>query len=174
MGSPPTSAARGDPFLSWTLRWPSTQQNGLPHFTSDSTRSGGIFDLDRKRSRIALIERDAGQPDFWNDNARAQGLLKEKSGLEASVQGFERVIRALDDARTLHELATEAADEPTRLEAEASLDAVEHDVERLELQRMLSGENDHANAYMEINAGAGGTESMDWAAMLLRMYSRYS
>ena len=146
----------------------------MPHFTSDSTRSGGIFDLDRKRSRIALIERDAGQPDFWNDNARAQGLLKEKSGLEASVQGFERVIRALDDARTLHELATEAADEPTRLEAEASLDAVEHDVERLELQRMLSGENDHANAYMEINAGAGGTESMDWAAMLLRMYTRYA
>jgi len=68
----------------------------LPHFTSDSTRSGGIFDLDRKRSRIALIERDAGQPDFWNDNARAQGLLKEKSGLEASVQGFERVKCAVD------------------------------------------------------------------------------
>jgi len=139
-----------------------------------STRSGGIFDLDRKRSRIALIDRDSGQPDFWNDQVKAQGLMKEKSTLEAQVQGFERVERGLDDARTLLELAAEAGDEAARAEAEGSLDAVEHDVERLELARMLSGENDHANAYMEINAGAGGTESMDWAAMLLRMYTRYA
>jgi peptide chain release factor 2 len=146
----------------------------LAQCKGDSTRSGGIFDLDRKRSRIALIDRDAGHADFWNDQAKAQALLKEKAGLVAQVEGFERVERDLSDARTLHELATEAVDEPTRLEAETALDAVEREVERLELQRMLSGENDHANAYMEINAGAGGTESMDWAAMLLRMYSRYS
>ena len=92
----------------------------------------------------------------------------------SQVEGFERVDRALDDARTLLELATEAADDAARAEAEGSLDAVERDVERLELQRMLSGENDHASAYMEINAGPGGTESMDWAAMLLRMYTRYA
>ena len=79
--------------------------------------------------------------------------------------------RALDDARTLLELAAEAGDDAARAEAEGSLDGIEHEVEKLELERMLSGENDHANAYMEINAGAGGTESMDWAAMLLRMYS---
>ena len=92
----------------------------------------------------------------------------------AQVEGFERVERALDDARTLLELAAEAGDDAARAEAEGSLDAVERDVERLELQRMLSGENDQANSYMEINAGAGGTESMDWAAMLLRMYTRYA
>jgi peptide chain release factor 2 len=176
VAAPPTSAAGGDPLNPSGLPnpWPSTRQNVLAQFKSDSTRSGGIFDLDRKRSRIALIDRDAGQPDFWNDQVKAQAVLKEKAGLVAQVEGFERVERGLSDARTLHELATEAADEPTRLEAEAALDAVEREVERLELQRMLSGENDHANAYMEINAGAGGTESMDWAAMLLRMYSRYS
>jgi len=100
--------------------------------------------------------------------------MKEKSTLEAQVQGFERVERALDDARTLLDLATEEGDQAARAEAESSLDAVEHDVERLELRRMLSGENDQANAFMEINAGAGGTESMDWAAMLLRMYTRYA
>ena len=105
---------------------------------------------------------------------KAQGLLKEKAGLVAQAEGFERVERALDDARTLLELAAEAGDDATRAEAEGSLDGVEHQVERLELQRMLSGENDQANAYMEINAGAGGTESMDWAAMLLRMYTRYA
>jgi peptide chain release factor 2 len=138
------------------------------------TRSGGIFDLDRKRSRIALIDRDAGQPDFWNDPVKAQALLKEKAGLQAQVASFERVERSLDDARTLLELATEAADEAARAEAEGSLDGIEHEVEKLELERMLSGENDHASAFMEINAGAGGTESMDWAAMLLRMYTRYA
>lgn len=153
---------------------PSTRRNESALCRRAWTRSGGIFDLDRKRSRIALIDRDAGQPDFWNDQVKAQGVLKEKAGLVAQVEGFERVERTLDDARTLLELAAEADDREARAEAEASLDAVEREVERLELQRMLSGENDHANAYMEINAGAGGTESMDWAAMLLRMYSRYS
>ncbi|MGZ6069918.1 MAG: peptide chain release factor 2 [Myxococcaceae bacterium] len=134
----------------------------------------GHLDLDRKRSRIALIDRDAGQPDFWNDQVKAQGVLKEKSALTAQVEGFERVDRALDDARTLLELAAEANDDAARAEAETSLDAVEREVEKLELRRMLSGDNDGANAYMEINAGAGGTESMDWAAMLLRMYTRYA
>ncbi|MGZ6163857.1 MAG: peptide chain release factor 2 [Myxococcaceae bacterium] len=134
----------------------------------------GHLDLDRKRSRIALIDRDAGQPDFWNDQVKAQGVLKEKSALTAQVEGFERVDRALDDARTLLELAAEANDDAARAEAEGSLDAVEREVEKLELRRMLSGDNDGANAYMEINAGAGGTESMDWAAMLLRMYTRYA
>ncbi|HET9156926.1 MAG TPA: peptide chain release factor 2, partial [Myxococcaceae bacterium] len=101
-------------------------------------------------------------------------LLKEKAGLQAQVAAFERVVQALDDAKTLLELAAEAGDDAARAEAEASLDGIEHDVERQELERMLSGENDHASAFMEINAGAGGTESMDWAAMLLRMYTRYA
>lgn len=74
----------------------------------------------------------------------------------------------------LFELAEEAKDETTRAEAEQALAAVEADVGKLEFQRMLSGENDRANCYMEINAGAGGTDSMDWAAMLLRMYTRYA
>ena len=105
---------------------------------------------------------------------KAQAALKEKAGLQAQVDAFSRVDRALDDARTLLDLAAEAGDDATRAEAESSLEPVERDVEKLELERMLSGENDHANAYMEINAGAGGTESMDWAAMLLRMYTRYA
>src|SRR4029078_8413541 len=72
------------------------------------------------------------------------------------------------------ECARGVGDEDARGEVEGSLDGIEHEVEKLELERMLSGENDHASAFMEINAGAGGTESMDWAAMLLRMYTRYA
>lgn len=136
--------------------------------------SGGVFDLDRKRSRIALIERDSTLPNFWDDNGKAQGLLKEKSSLEASVATFERAERGLDDARVLFELAEEANDDASRKEAADALESVATELGRLELARMLSGENDRANCFLEINAGAGGTDSMDWAAMLMRMYTRYA
>ena len=137
-------------------------------------RSGGLFDVERKRSRIAQIERDSSHPDFWNDNAQAQGVLKEKAQLQATVDSVERIAAGLLDARTLFELAAEAEDAGSHAEAEAQLFDLTAAVERLELQRMLSGENDAANCYMDINAGAGGTESMDWAAMLLRMYTRFA
>jgi peptide chain release factor 2 len=140
----------------------------------DTKRSGGVFDVERRRSRIAQIERDAAHPDFWNDNAKAQSVLKEKAQLEATVASVERIRSGLLDARALYELAAEAQDADTHSEVEAHLRALLAAVEKLELSRMLSGESDAANCYMDINAGAGGTESMDWAAMLLRMYSRYA
>ncbi|WP_233587644.1 MULTISPECIES: peptide chain release factor 2 [Corallococcus] len=133
----------------------------------------GHLDLDRKRSRIALIERDSTQPDFWNDNTKAQGLLKEKSTLEASVGAFDKTLRGLDDAQTLLELAAEMNDEASAQEAEGTLASLEGEVAKLELARMLSGPQDRSNCFMDINPGAGGTDSMDWAAMLLRMYTRY-
>jgi peptide chain release factor 2 len=136
-------------------------------------RSGGIFDLERKRSRIEQIERDSTAPDFWNDNVKAQATLKEKSTLEAQVASFDRAVRELEDAQVLAELAAEAKDEQSAKEAEQGLGSVDAQLQKLELARMLSGENDRANCYMEINAGAGGTDSMDWASMLLRMYSRF-
>ncbi len=87
---------------------------------------------------------------------------------------FDKAQRGLDDAKTLLELAAEANDEASKGEAIASLTQVEADVKTLELKKMLSGPNDRANCFMDINAGAGGTESMDWAAMLVRMYTRYA
>ncbi|WP_224370853.1 peptide chain release factor 2 [Hyalangium versicolor] len=133
----------------------------------------GHLDLDRKRSRIALIERDSTQPNFWDDNTKAQALLKEKSTLEASVGAFDKTLRGLDDAQTLLELAKEMNDEASAQEAEGSLPSLEAEVAKLELARMLSGEFDHNHCFMDINAGAGGTDSMDWAAMLMRMYTRF-
>ncbi len=87
---------------------------------------------------------------------------------------YDRALRGIDDAQTLYELADEAADEATRAEAVQAVEAVDAEIARLEFQRMLSGEQDRNSCYMEINAGAGGTDSMDWAAMLLRMYTRYA
>lgn len=100
-------------------------------------------------------------------------MLKEKSTLESSVNAFEKTLRGLDDAQVLFELAAEANDADSAKEAEDSLVTLETEVSKLELARMLSGEQDRSNCFMDINAGAGGTDSMDWAAMLMRMYTRY-
>jgi peptide chain release factor 2 len=134
---------------------------------------GGLFDVDRKKSRIALIERDSTLPDFWNDNVKAQGLLKEKTALEKQVANFEAAQRRFDDAKTLIDLGKEMGDDASIKEGEGLIPGAEELIKGLELQKMLSGENDRLNCYVDINAGAGGTESMDWASMLLRMYTRF-
>jgi peptide chain release factor 2 len=147
--------------------------SSFPNSRRGSPASGGLFDVERKRSRIELIERDSTLPDFWNDNVKAQGLLKEKTQLEKQVAVFDKAQRGLDDVKTLLELAQEMGDEGSRAEALGAIPSVEASVEALELERMLSGPNDRLNCFVDVNAGAGGTESMDWASMLLRMYTRY-
>ena len=114
------------------------------------------------------------QPGFWEDQKRAQHLSREKSQLELSIAAFEREKERLEDALALHELAEEANDEEVRGEAEVAAREAAEGVGRLELSRMLNGPQDHLNAILEINAGAGGTESQDWAQMLYRMYTRYA
>ncbi len=139
-----------------------------------SKRSGGRFDIEKKRARVELIERESVQPGFWDDQKRAQALSKEKSDLELQLAQFERERQKLDDAVALYELAEEADDEVARGEAKAALAEAHEGAARLELSRMLAGPQDRLNAIVEINAGAGGTESQDWAQMLYRMYTRYS
>ncbi len=113
------------------------------------------------------------QPGFWEDQKRAQQLSKEKSGLELALGQFEREKSRLEDAIALWQLADEANDPATREEAKAAAAEARAGVERLELAKMLGGPQDHLNAIVEINSGAGGTESQDWAQMLYRMYTRY-
>ncbi len=99
--------------------------------------------------------------------------MKEKTQLEKAVKTFETAQRGFDDVKTLLELAAEMKDEASRAEALAQIPEVEQQVKKLELAKMLAGPNDRLNCFLDINAGAGGTESMDWASMLLRMYTRY-
>jgi len=153
--------------------WPRHPQSWTS-FRGASTRCGGRFDLDRKRARVELIDRESVQPGFWEDQKRAQQLSREKSQLELAIAAFEREKQRLEDARALHDLAEEANDEEVRSEAAVAAREAADGVARLELSRMLSGPQDHLNAIVEINAGAGGTESQDWAAMLYRMYTRYA
>jgi len=104
---------------------------------------------------------------------QAQNLLKQKTEFEHVVRTVEQAGQALEDAKVLWELGQEAKDAPTLEEARAVMAKLEESIRGLELQRMLSEKTDRLNCFMDINAGAGGTESMDWAAMLMRMYMRY-
>ncbi len=125
------------------------------------------------RLRAEEIDQLSLEPGFWDDQKKAQALNKEKAKAEELVKAWDRPWQQLDDAATLVELGEEAGDEASLQEAEESLDPIEDSVRGLEMRRMLSGAHDRADAIIEVNSGAGGTESMDWAAMLLRMYTRY-
>lgn len=139
-----------------------------------STRSGGIFDIEGKSERIADLDRQASIPEFWNDAPRARESLKQKSILERHVERFTTLLRQIDDAEALLDLAEEAQDVPTEREAAVLLEALEGSVRQQEVRRMLGEEGDEAFAVLEINAGAGGTDASDWADMLRRMYLRWA
>lgn len=113
-------------------------------------------------------------PALWNDQNRAREVMREKNQLERALNTFADVQQRFDDTLTLIELAEAEADEATMKEALRDLDALEKDVSRMETERLLGGEADMNNAFLTINAGAGGTESCDWASMLLRMYLRWA
>jgi peptide chain release factor 2 len=100
--------------------------------------------------------------------------LREQARLKSSVEAFEVQGKALEDAGVLIELADEAKDEPTAVEAATTLTAIEEAVSKIEFARMLSGPYDRQGALVSVNAGAGGTESQDWAEMLMRMYARWA
>ena len=137
---------------------------------------GGHFDVTGKQRRVEEITHQENQPTFWNDNQRATKIQKEKNQHLAILDPYNKVSRGLDDLKALHQLCTELGevDAGSYQEFMNGFAAAESELRRLELSRMLAGENDAGNCYLSINAGAGGTEACDWAAMLARMYQRYA
>nr|BCX00060.1 MAG: peptide chain release factor 2 [Bacteroidota bacterium] len=136
--------------------------------------SGGIFDVDRRRERIAQLERESQDPDFWQDPRRAQAVLKQLKEEKSWLEAWESLYRQRRDLETLLELAQEAGTEELDEEIAAEAGRLEHAIEELELRLVLRDEDDRRNAIMTIHPGAGGTESQDWAEMLLRMYTRWA
>ncbi len=135
--------------------------------------SGGIFDVPGKKERIAELEAEIARPDFWNDGDKAQERLRERTSLQKPVESLEGLMQRLEDLKVLIELGEESEDEEVLAEVREAVPAIESDLRKLELARMLSGPHDRNNAIFSINAGAGGTEAQDWAEMLLRMYLRF-
>jgi peptide chain release factor 2 len=134
--------------------------------------SGGFFDVPACREELNRIEQRASAPDFWNDQEAAQKLLQDRSRLEKKIERQEHFQQQVDDAGVLFEFAEE--DENSIKELSPLLDRLEHDLGQAETEMLLAGENDRRNAICTIHPGAGGTESQDWAEMLLRMYLKWA
>ena len=115
--------------------------------------------------------------DFWSNRERAQTDVEEVSRLKSLINPFRELEREIDDFEVLQQLATEEQNEAQRVQAGREVvsehDRLIHKLEEFELRQFLSGENDRSNAFLTIHSGAGGTESCDWADMLLRMYQRW-
>jgi len=116
----------------------------------------------------------ANDPNLWNDSQKAQGLLRERAQLERAIGVVKSIQQELDDATTLIELGEAENDAATVTEGEATIRALKPAAEKRGLEALLSGEADGNDCFVEIHAGAGGTESQDWANILLRMYMRWA
>jgi peptide chain release factor 2 len=134
---------------------------------------GGIFDFDVKQVRLEEVTRALEDPKVWDDAKQAQELGKEKKALEDVVVVLRGLDQSLRDASDLFELAREEGDDGTLESLEGDAAALEKQVGSLEFRRMFSNPLDTANCFIDIQAGAGGTEAQDWASMLERMYLRY-
>lgn len=135
---------------------------------------GGIFDIDIKSKRLQELEQKVQNPDVWNNHQEMQQINKEKVLLEKSVNDYNELNQKVEDSLVLLEMAAEANDEGSFNEVKQEFSYIKSRLEDLELKSLLNGEVDSNSAYVAIHAGAGGTESQDWAEMLLRMYTRWA
>jgi len=136
-------------------------------------RSGGIFDYAGKAERLTEVLRELEDPAVWQNPERAQELGRERGKLEAVVDTLDRLGSGLDEATELLDMAEADADEGMVLSVEQDLVGSDAQLKKLEFKRMFPGEMDSHSAFLDIQAGAGGTEAQDWANMLMRMYLRW-
>jgi peptide chain release factor 2 len=135
---------------------------------------GGIFDFDTKQERLTEVVKLLEDPKVWEDSKRAQELGRERRLLEGIVSSLQNVDAGLADSRELFDLARSDSDDATLAAVAADVNAIERRVADMEFRRMFSNPMDPNTCFVDIQAGAGGTEAQDWASMLLRQYLRYA
>lgn len=135
---------------------------------------GGIFDVAGKREKLKILETKMSDPGFWNDQENSKKIINEVKELKSWIEPWNKLVKHLKDTEELIHLSSESGESSLIGELENSLRQVEKDLALMEIRKKLGGGTDINNAIVNINAGAGGTESCDWANMLLRMYSRWS
>ncbi len=140
------------------------------HCRTESSNYGGIFDIPGKQEELAIHERASSTPEFWSDAAKAQKVQRQIKSLQSWIEAWQGLDREVGDLSAFAELAAEEKDNEVLGEIEATATALEKRLSDLELKKMLGGEDDARPAIISIHPGAGGTESQDWAQMLLRMY----
>ncbi|PIU03810.1 peptide chain release factor 2 [Candidatus Shapirobacteria bacterium CG08_land_8_20_14_0_20_39_18] len=124
------------------------------------------LNVGERNSRITELEQQSNQPDFWDDNQTASKVMEELGALRGEIEKTEKLKKRIEDAKVMGELGMLG-------ELEKEEKEIEQEIEKFELQTFLSGQYDKSNVILTIRAGQGGTEAMDWAEMLLRMYLRY-
>ncbi|HEY7873623.1 MAG TPA: peptide chain release factor 2 [Actinomycetota bacterium] len=132
------------------------------------------FDVAAKRARLDELKELSAAPGFWDDPGSAQKVMAELSRLSEDVTLYDRIAQRASDARVLWELAEAEEDDATAAEAVREIETLERDIDSLEVTSLLGGEFDDSPAILEVHAGEGGTDSQDWAEMLLRMYLRWA
>ncbi len=138
------------------------------------THSGGTFDVETRREKVEAFNHRRLDPEFWNNPEEARDVEKKLAVEQQWLDIWDAVRRRTEDLETLLLMAEEEGEGALlESEIESEADALRKSVEELELRGMLSGPDDHRNAILVIHPGAGGTESQDWAEMLLRMYTRW-
>ncbi|GIK42489.1 MAG: peptide chain release factor 2 [Chloroflexota bacterium] len=141
---------------------------------SGSVQFWSVFDIAGKAKQIETLEKESGEPDFWNDQRGAQEKMRRMSELREEVETWQGMNRRGRDALDLLEMAAEEEDDSLLAELTAEVDSLASLLEKLEFQLVLSGSHDKDAALLSIHAGAGGTESQDWTEMLMRMYLRWA
>jgi len=145
---------------------------GPPSSAGNSKRSGVFFDLDRKAAELEALSRDLASPEVWNDQKRSQTLQQKKKRLEKDLGFFARLKDKKDEIEVFVELSQEG--ESVDADLDASLGALSASLDEAELRALFYETDDPRSAILTIHPGAGGTESQDWAQMLLRLYLRYA
>ena len=137
------------------------------------TELRAYLDLDKKEAETADLEARTTAPDFWNDNSAAQKVIQEINAMKKWIDAWKDLKSLAEDTATLIELAEESNETTVQDEIINDLKKLEEEIGNLEFRNMVSGDDDEKNAILTIHSGAGGTESQDWAEMLLRMYTRW-
>lgn len=134
----------------------------------------GSLDRPQKEGRIAEIEEEMNDPGFWENSEKSAALMKEMKNLKAEIAKYDKLKTSFEDVETLIEMAGEEDDDELVKEAEGEFSKFKEAFDEYKISKLLSGEFDHMDAILTLHAGAGGTESCDWADMLFRMYTRWA
>jgi len=144
----------------------------LNNFLSDWTSSGGIFDYDKRKVRVIELQEQTQDPEFWNDPEKAQGIMRQLDHQKSLIERWDELDELRESIRVYQQFQQEGEDVQDELDNE--VDTFIKKLDDLELQNMLSDEDDHRDAIVTFNPGAGGTESQDWGQMLFRMITRWA
>lgn len=132
-----------------------------------------LFDIDKKKKQVEELEEQTKANEFWSDMEKSAKVLQEIKLLKDKIDGIEKTKSLIEDTNVLIELGNEANDESVISEVKQNVKTISKDIDRMEIENLLSGKHDRDNAIITIHPGAGGTESQDWAEMLYRMYSMW-